>query len=126
MTHRTSRRTHARLLAALALAAVTATVTATAAFATPAARSTHPVVWTWDPTTPVGTSTLVRTDASLSATIQSSGIPAGQAVTLWFIVWWVAAGSPAALRPASAADSRSATPAAPASSRLACRAERSG
>jgi len=75
------------LLAALVLAAVTATITATAASAAPATQSTHPVVWTWDPTTPIGTSTLVRTDAGLSATIQSSGIPAGQAVTLWFIVF---------------------------------------
>jgi hypothetical protein len=87
MTHTNSRRTRGRLLAALVLAAVTATITATAASAAPAAQSTHPVVWTWDPTTPVGTSTLVRTDAGLSATIQSSGIPAGTAVTLWFIVF---------------------------------------
>jgi hypothetical protein len=87
MTHTTSRRARARMLAALFLAAVTASITATAALATPAAQSTHPVVWTWDPTTTVGTSTLRRTDAGLSATIQSSGIPAGQAVTLWFIVF---------------------------------------
>lgn len=87
MTHMTSRRTRGRMLAALILAAVTATITATAAFATPAGRSTHPVVWTWDPTTPIGDSTLVRTDAGLSATFHSSGIPAGQAVTLWFIVF---------------------------------------
>ena len=87
MTHTNSRRTRGRLLAALVLAAVTATITATAASAAPATQSTHPVVWTWDPTTPIGTSTLVRTDAGLSATIQSSGIPAGQAVTLWFIVF---------------------------------------
>jgi hypothetical protein len=87
MTHTTARRTRGRILAALILAAVTATISATTAFATPAAQSTHPVFWTWDPATPVGTSTLSRTDAGLSATVQSSGIPAGQAVTLWFIVF---------------------------------------
>jgi len=87
MTHTTSRRTRGRMLAALILAAVTATITATAASATSGAQSTHPVFWTWDPTTPVGSATLIRTDGSLSATDHSSGIPAGQAVTLWFIVF---------------------------------------
>jgi hypothetical protein len=58
-----------------------------AALATPATRSTEPVVWTWDPTTPVGTSTLVRTDGGISATFHSSGLPAGHAVTMWFVVF---------------------------------------
>jgi hypothetical protein len=53
---------------------------------TPAGRSTQPVVQTWDGT-PVGTSTLVRTDAGISASFQSSGLPAGQAVTLWFVIF---------------------------------------
>jgi hypothetical protein len=75
------------MLAALILAAVTATITATAAFAAPADRSSQPVIWTWDPTTPIGVSTLVRTDGGLSATFHSAGLPAGQAVTLWFIVF---------------------------------------
>jgi hypothetical protein len=87
MTNTTSMRTRGRMLAALILAAVTATITATAAIATPADRSTQPVVWTWDTSTPIGDSTLVRTDAGLSGTFQSDGIPAGQAVTLWFIVF---------------------------------------
>jgi hypothetical protein len=54
--------------------------------ATPAARSTQPVVQTWDGTQ-VGASTLVRTDAGLSASFTSSGLPAGQAVTLWFVIF---------------------------------------
>jgi hypothetical protein len=54
--------------------------------AAPAGRSTQPVVQIWDGT-PVGTSTLVRTDAGLSASFKSSGLPAGQAVTLWFVVF---------------------------------------
>jgi hypothetical protein len=57
-----------------------------AALATPAARSTEPVVQTWDGTQ-VGSSTLVRTDAGLSASFKSSGLPAGQAVTLWFVIF---------------------------------------
>lgn len=87
MTHTTSKRTRGRMLAALILAAVTATVTATAAFASPAARSTQPVIWTWDASTPIGASTLVRTDTGVSGTFHSAGLPAGQAVTLWFIVF---------------------------------------
>jgi hypothetical protein len=57
------------------------------ALAAPAARSTENVTWLYDPSTPIGTSSLVRTDAGLSATFRSSGVPAGQAVTLWFIVF---------------------------------------
>jgi hypothetical protein len=75
----------------LVAVAVTALLSLTlgmgAALAMPAGQSTQPVVWTWDPTTPVGTSTLVRTDAGISATFHSSGLPAGQAVTMWFVIF---------------------------------------
>ena len=57
-----------------------------ATVASPAARSTEPVVQTWDGTQ-LGTSTLVRTDAGLSASFHSSGLPAGQALTLWFVIF---------------------------------------
>ena len=57
------------------------------ALAGPAARSTENVTWLFDPSTSIGTSSLVRTDAGVSATFRSSGVPAGQAVTLWFIVF---------------------------------------
>ena len=57
------------------------------ALAASANRSTSDAYWTYDPSTPIGATSLVRTDAGLSATFQSSGIPAGQAVTLWFIVF---------------------------------------
>jgi hypothetical protein len=57
-----------------------------ATLATPAARSTQPVVQTWDGTQ-VGSSTLLRSDAGLSANFNSSGLPAGQAVTLWFVIF---------------------------------------
>lgn len=73
---------------ALAVAAVVSVTLGTnAALATPAARSNRPVFQTWDPTTPVGTSTLVRTDAGISATFHSSGLPAGHAVTMWFVIF---------------------------------------
>jgi hypothetical protein len=72
---------------ALALAGLlTLTLGLGATLATPAARSTQPVVQTWDGTQ-VGISTLVRTDAGLSASFKSSGLPAGQAVTLWFVIF---------------------------------------
>lgn len=76
-----------RTSTALALAGLLSlTLGLGAALASPAARSTEPVVKIWDGTQ-VGSSTLVRTDAGLSASFQSSGLPAGQAVTLWFVVF---------------------------------------
>jgi hypothetical protein len=76
-----------RPLMALALAGLlTLTFGLGATLATAASRSTQPVVQIWDGTQ-VGTSSLVRTDAGLSASFNSSGLPAGQAVTLWFVVF---------------------------------------
>jgi hypothetical protein len=76
-----------RTSTALALAGLLiATLGAAATLASPAARSTQPVVQIWDGT-PVGSSTLVRTDAGLSAAFHSTNVPAGQAVTLWFVVF---------------------------------------
>jgi hypothetical protein len=39
----------------------------------------------WDGSTSVGTSQLVRNGAGISASYHVSGLPAGQAMTLWFI-----------------------------------------
>lgn len=50
-------------------------------------RTTEPVTWLFDPGTPIGSSTLVRTDSGISAVFHSSGVPKGSAVTLWFIVF---------------------------------------
>ena len=50
-------------------------------------RSTSDVYWTFDPATVLGTSTLVRTESGISASLHSSGLPAGQAVTMWFVVF---------------------------------------
>lgn len=83
----THRRPATRRTTALAVAAVLSLTLGTGSVvATAADRSSQPVVQTWDGTQ-VGTSTLVRTDAGLSASFHSSGLPAGQAVTLWFVVF---------------------------------------
>jgi len=49
--------------------------------------STSAVYWTWDPATVLGSSRLIRTEDGISASLQSSGLPAGQAVTMWFVVF---------------------------------------
>lgn len=56
------------------------------AWAAPADRTTSNAFWTWDPSGSAGVSTLVRTDAGLSATYKTEGLPPGQAITMWFIV----------------------------------------
>jgi hypothetical protein len=50
-------------------------------------NSTSPVYWNWDPTTPAGSSKLVRTNAGLSFTYHTSSLPAGQVVTVWIVVF---------------------------------------
>lgn len=51
-------------------------------------QSDSDVFWTFDdPSNPVGTSKLVRKDNGISADFTTSGLPAGQAMTLWFIVF---------------------------------------
>jgi hypothetical protein len=49
--------------------------------------SVAPVYWTWDDGTPVGTAKLIRTPNGLSAELSTTGLPEGQAVTLWFMVF---------------------------------------
>jgi hypothetical protein len=55
--------------------------------AQPAQISTRNVYWSWDSSTPIGTATLVRSASGITAIFQSQGVPAGQAVTLWMIVF---------------------------------------
>ena len=83
---RGGRRSPLRTVLATALAGTLTMLTAAAAVGTTAERSTQPVVQIWDGT-PIGTSTLVRTDAGISASYHSTGVPAGQAVTLWFVIF---------------------------------------
>ena len=85
-------RTGARPLLGLAtlLIALAASPYAAAPGASPSAApdvTTSNVYWTWDPAHVVGTSLLVRTEGGISASLQSSGLPAGQPVTLWFVIF---------------------------------------
>jgi hypothetical protein len=45
------------------------------------------VFWIWDPTAATGTSTLIRTDSGISASLRTSELPPGTANTLWFVVF---------------------------------------
>jgi hypothetical protein len=71
---------------ALALAALLGLSLGSGVVTASSSRSTEPVVQIWDGTQ-TGWSTLVRTDSGISASYQSTGLPAGQAVTLWFVVF---------------------------------------
>ncbi len=44
-------------------------------------------VLTWDGSTVVGESTLVRTPSGVTMTVETSGIPDGHAVTIWWVVF---------------------------------------
>lgn len=49
--------------------------------------STKPVFWTWGVPVPGGSSNLIRSDNGISGQLTTSELPAGQAMTLWFIVF---------------------------------------
>ncbi|WP_405226713.1 hypothetical protein [Lentisalinibacter sediminis] len=66
-----------------------------------AGRSSSPVFWMWEfppAATAVGTSSLLRTRNGLNARFQTTGLPAGHAVTLWIMFF----NNPRACRPAGA------------------------
>jgi hypothetical protein len=77
-----------RRLGFLLLAALAAGLVAAPAQTSPAERSTSPVV-ALPVFAPVegASSTLVRTESGLSARFQTAGLPAGEAFTVWFIVF---------------------------------------
>jgi hypothetical protein len=50
-------------------------------------KSTENVYWWWDGANAIGSATLIRTPNGISANYQSSGLTAGHAMTLWFIVF---------------------------------------
>lgn len=50
-----------------------------------AEQPTESVYWFWDPVNPVGSATLARNASGISTNVQTSGLPADQAMTLWFI-----------------------------------------
>ena len=49
-------------------------------------QTTEPVYSNWDTDNPTGRSRLVRTPEGITAIVQTSGLPKGQAITLWFII----------------------------------------
>lgn len=82
-------RPHWGNLGILALVIFTAVaLVATPAVGAPASHSTSPVLTIPPPVPPtvVGTSTLVRTDRGMSATLDTSALTPGDVVTLWWIV----------------------------------------
>ena len=55
--------------------------------ASAATQTTSPVVTIADPPAVVGSATLTRTDKAISMDLQTSGLPAGDAVTIWWMVF---------------------------------------
>ena len=53
----------------------------------PGDQSTEDVAWFWDAAAVTGDAKLVRGPNGISANFKTSELPAGQAVTLWFIVF---------------------------------------
>jgi hypothetical protein len=74
-----------RILVALALVGLLSVVLISRAGAAPTTKpvSTSPVT---SSAGAVGTSTLVRTDSGLAFSLQTTGLPAGHAVTVWWMV----------------------------------------
>ena len=75
------------IVVGLSVLAVGLFVVAPAAAKGPAQVSTSDVYHWWDQGTSVGSSKLVRNNKGISADYTGSGLPAGQAATLWFIVF---------------------------------------
>ncbi len=73
-----------RLLVALALVGLLSAIPLAQAEA--ATQTTSDVTLIADPSVVVGTSTLTRTDRGISFTLQTSGLQAGHAVTVWWMV----------------------------------------
>lgn len=76
------------VMVSIAMAVVMAlSLPAPAVGSAPAEISRADVHWWWDTDAAVGRSKLVRVDNGLSAVVRSTGLPAGHAVTLWFIIF---------------------------------------
>jgi hypothetical protein len=52
-----------------------------------ATQTTSPVVLMSDPSVKVGSSTLTRTDKAIAVDLHTTGLPAGDAVTIWWMVF---------------------------------------
>ena len=91
-----------RILVALALVGLLSGVLISRAGAAPTTSpvSTSPVKTIVTPpaeSVEVGTSTLVRTDSGIAFSLQTSGLPAGHAVTVWWMVVNPGAAAPSVL-----------------------------
>jgi len=73
------------VLSALIVLAATLLTVAAAMAGEQATHTTANVYWNWDPATPIGTSEVIRSTSGITAVYNTSGIPAGQAVTLWMV-----------------------------------------
>jgi hypothetical protein len=74
-----------RLLAMLALVGLLSVLAIARAGA--ATQTTSPVVTIGDPAVVVGSSTLIRTSNGISMDLQTTRLPAGDAVTIWWMVF---------------------------------------
>ena len=74
-----------RLLVILALVGLLSVLAITRAGA--ATQTTSPVVTIGDPTVVTGSSTLIRTSNGISMDLQTTELPAGDAVTIWWMVF---------------------------------------
>jgi len=50
-------------------------------------HTTANVYWNWDPVNAIGTTEVIRSSSGITAVYKASGIPAGQAVTLWMVIF---------------------------------------
>jgi hypothetical protein len=73
-----------KLSVIIALVGLLSALASTSASA--ATRTTSDVTLIADPSVVVGTSTLTRTDSGISFTLETSGLQAGHAVTVWWMV----------------------------------------
>ena len=73
-----------KLSVIIALVGLLSALASTSASA--ATRTTSDVTLIADPSVVVGTSTLTRTDSSISFTLETSGLQAGHAVTVWWMM----------------------------------------
>jgi len=75
------------LIAAATLAAVLIMTNGRSLAGEPAQISDSDAYWWWDRATPVGSTRLVRNSSGLTAVYDATDLPAGQALTLWFIIF---------------------------------------
>lgn len=66
---------------------VLAALPASTVVAKPARNSSSQASWWWDGRQVVGSSKLNRGKSGINARFQATGLPAGQAVTLWYIIF---------------------------------------